>query len=882
MDAEQLFARLRQQGSLTDAISTVDAIWSQRVEQYLANPAVSADGDSKSVKDAVWGMIDLQPSEVVVIDSPPLQRLRRIRQLGVSFLTYPTAGYSRFEHTLGALHQSERMLRAVGVRSGDMESQVMSTLGTVRLASLLHDVGHLPLSHIAERYYSLEECLNPAMVEVASALRNDVATALDVPRPQLAECLSAILIATPSMMAVLSRAGYTNNQIASAALAIVGRSWAPDEFFVTQVISNVVDADKLDYMFRDGFVTRVPLAVDLERLLYKLRAVRVSANVLPATRQGHIPRDATVLVLGTSVAGDRLAYEVTQARAMLFERVYFHHKTRAAERVALRGLAALDMPPTALLAFDDELFGDYGATRFPEALGETAARFADRRLPRRAFAISTAFASGQILEELWQSDQDDSPSDEYLEELPPKDARDEGGDQRLAKREVDWLLNDPEGRRELEGMILAEIGRLATLLDEPGDAEVWVDTAARPVGTGDAALVVVRPDGSIGTDQGYAPTAAAETYEPLHIAFVFVDDTADRLSLAHMACEFAIAGKLGLAFDRNAADYAKVNWDSVQEKKRAAERLDADVFEQYGYLRPASQYAGSAAAAEMIDTLARRFHKFSTDQDVHVDAERMRSFLDQFPESLARPMLLALERVQFLDRQAFGGFATYLEGTAPEGAVLVPLTSAFGKSADHLPYFFADQDLTCPILSLQEALDGDTPIVIYDDLLLSGTQSEKILRTWCGERKHLSSTVLNDGQLGRLRDRLVAFRFGWAWEPGVEHLRAIAGELGFAQEVHALRNDAAAESPLAGLPEEQELRGFLANVGESLLASTRGRQPTAPWTSAQCRENALGYGNSERLVVTEYNTPAGTLTALWKRGAYRRAEWLPLFPRRRS
>jgi hypothetical protein len=487
-----------------------------------------------------------------------------------------------------------------------------------------------------------------------------------------------------------------------------------------------------------------------------------------------------------------------------------------------------------------------------------------------------------VLEDLWQTDQDDAFSDEFLEDLPEEDERDAGGDQRLAKRAVDWILNDPRRRQELEAAILSEIGRLAVLLNEPGETEVWVDTPARPVGTADAALVVVRPDGSIGTDQGYAPTAAAETYEPLHIAYVFVDDTADRLTLVFIACEFALAGQLGIAFDRNAADYAKIDWDAVEEKKRIAERTDAGIFERHGFLRPASQFADSSEAAETIDALVLRFHKFSTDHEVHVDAARIREFLDQFPEALVRSMLMALVHVEFLDRQSFSGFAAYLDNLAPEGAVLVPLTSAFGKSADHLPYFFADQELACEILSLQGALELDAPIVIYDDVLLSGTQSEKILRTWFGQRKHISSSALNEQQLERLQERLDSFQFGWAWEPGVEHLRSVAADVGLSQEVHALRKEAAADSPLAGLPDEQELREFLATVGESLLLTTRGQQPTAPWSKERCRENALGYGNSERLVVTEYNTPAGTLTALWKRGAYRQAEWLPLFPRRRS
>src|SRR5205807_6456918 len=121
--------------------------------------------ETKAVKDAVWGMISLTRQEVLVLDSPPLQRLRRIRQLGLGYLVYPTAGYSRFEHTLGAVNQADRMLRAVASRTGRLigdgkderrvgEEEVLASLGVVRLAALLHDIGHLPLSHVSERFYT--------------------------------------------------------------------------------------------------------------------------------------------------------------------------------------------------------------------------------------------------------------------------------------------------------------------------------------------------------------------------------------------------------------------------------------------------------------------------------------------------------------------------------------------------------------------------------------------------------------------------------------------------------------------------------------------------------------------------------------------------------
>ena len=130
--AEGLVAKLLQTEHFGSWVAQHDADVADEIGAYLKRLSETFGPDeaaveqrSKAVKDSLWGMIDLDGPELVVVDSPPLQRLRRVRQLGFGYLTYPTAGYSRFEHSLGAMHQSERLLRAVQRRSDEALAPIL-------------------------------------------------------------------------------------------------------------------------------------------------------------------------------------------------------------------------------------------------------------------------------------------------------------------------------------------------------------------------------------------------------------------------------------------------------------------------------------------------------------------------------------------------------------------------------------------------------------------------------------------------------------------------------------------------------------------------------------------------------------------------------------
>ncbi len=113
----------------------------------------------KVIRDSVHGLIPLRPDEgylLDLIDTPEFQRLRRIRQLGVSNITYPGAEHTRFSHSLGVLCFAGRILDHLKLRyqkHGEILSLVETHTRTVKAAALLHDTGHGPFSHMIERSF---------------------------------------------------------------------------------------------------------------------------------------------------------------------------------------------------------------------------------------------------------------------------------------------------------------------------------------------------------------------------------------------------------------------------------------------------------------------------------------------------------------------------------------------------------------------------------------------------------------------------------------------------------------------------------------------------------------------------------------------------------
>ena len=112
------------------------------------------------IRDPIFGFVEFNEWEKEIINSAPFQRLRRIRQLALTDMVYPGALYSRFEHSLGVMHFSALMFDAIVSNSRNKkiletemnyrEAGLERDKQMIRLAALLHDIGHAPFSHASE------------------------------------------------------------------------------------------------------------------------------------------------------------------------------------------------------------------------------------------------------------------------------------------------------------------------------------------------------------------------------------------------------------------------------------------------------------------------------------------------------------------------------------------------------------------------------------------------------------------------------------------------------------------------------------------------------------------------------------------------------------
>ncbi|MBM4387765.1 MAG: HD domain-containing protein, partial [Deltaproteobacteria bacterium] len=282
------------------------------------------------IRDPIHGPITVSEKEKAVIDHPLVQRLRRVKQLGFAELTFPGATHSRYIHSIGTMHLAGLAFDSIfhARPEGVSDKKLLQLRQCARLAGLLHDLGHPPLSHALESSFGGE----------------------GTPGIRTHEDLTVTLIKDREISRLLNdlfrEEGITSGDIAGLI------SGNPSEIFseggldlfpvLRQMISSEMDCDRMDYLLRDSFFTGVSYGnIDLKWLISNL--------------SWHETGGRLYLTLNSRAV---FTFEdFLLSRYHMFLMIYFHNKTVIYERILQRfvetGHLRIPLEPGAFIVCDD-------------------------------------------------------------------------------------------------------------------------------------------------------------------------------------------------------------------------------------------------------------------------------------------------------------------------------------------------------------------------------------------------------------------------------------------------------------------------------------------------------------------------------------------------
>jgi len=272
------------------------------------------------VRDPVHGSIPILGEEIPILKHDFFQRLRNIKQLGFSEYVFPGATHTRFLHSIGVMHVGSKAFDKL-FPANLQNKEILRLKETFKLACLLHDIGHAPLSHSTETVMpNLSALKIPSSYLTKKDLQNDrQATHEDYTIKSIADSSF-----TESFKLVESGFGIDRNCVADL---IIGRTNTPEYFdykgtnyfpIFHQLISSELDCDRMDYLLRDSYFCGVSYGkYDLDWILDNIEACPIDGKAY----------------LGISERSVVTFDDFLLSRYHMFVMVYFHYRAVALEQL---------------------------------------------------------------------------------------------------------------------------------------------------------------------------------------------------------------------------------------------------------------------------------------------------------------------------------------------------------------------------------------------------------------------------------------------------------------------------------------------------------------------------------------------------------------------
>jgi len=260
------------------------------------------EAGNKVIRDPIHGNIKIKGYIAELLESPEVQRLYNIKQLGFAHLVFPGAHHTRLEHSLGAYHIASQISETLNIED--------DRRNMVTCAALLHDIGHGPFSHTLESI----------LLEKFGVDHIDLTEELILGEYEIFDSKEKDFIQSPSAAQILSK-----NDVDKAEIVNIIRGKTYKKSYLGQILNSTIDVDQLDYLLRDAYYTGVAYGmIDIERLLQTLM---IHEDNLTIKRKG----------VG-------VVENILMARGLMYSSVYFHKTVRIAELMLSKAIEEIPDP----------------------------------------------------------------------------------------------------------------------------------------------------------------------------------------------------------------------------------------------------------------------------------------------------------------------------------------------------------------------------------------------------------------------------------------------------------------------------------------------------------------------------------------------------------
>lgn len=859
---------------LKDFCSLLEELAASHLRTYTERLKVQGCPTLKEFNDPVWQTIVLEPDEVALLDSPLWQRLRYIRQLGVAHWVYPGTTHTRFEHTLGTVHQIQRVIDSLNTPFPDGDKPIPKKESRLlRLTMLCHDIGHAAMSHVSEN------ALNS--LGQSEDICTEFAQDNQIESIKLSEAASFVLVGSPAFRELLefleSACGPgADDTIKFVQRGIIGHPISNERPLLQELVNGPFDADKLDYLTRDARMAGVPEVTDVARLIRKLRAVRLNEEQLPEQIADAVQGGETYYwFFGVALSGGRTLDELMLARTLLFDKIYRHQKVRSAEKMveALLSCLSLDKKVDAtklVYSYEDDALIRIGSDSGPRQSreGRVAADIARRLRLRQLFIRAIAFSQTMY-------------GDPYKGETEQRQ-----GLERFIRHAGDWSR-----RYRIQQDLAGMTGRLIESLPEASRPDIDLadlryyiqldppETASRVGETERAFLVTRRKELYPFRDETAEAAGWSHAYQMARdLGYVFT--TVELAPMVYLAAEAYLRKVYGVRIPDTIYSYVRVDAEQISSLRREAhkgrfyEGLPRDLW-------PISKRFDTAGMRSSIRDIAASMKSYSGPGGVKVDEERLMSYLQQFEQDdLIDSVAQCLKGIKLIGREEILRAVQCSLEAHPglRGAVFCP----FGEPKDSSAICtYVVNDLSeCEgwsVVSLPEAL-AKGKLIFVDDFIGSGRQAVTIIESYLGLEPSYdlgeARGTLSEEQREAFRRAEIGFAFCAGLDEGKATLKNRLDELEVESFVSLGLREAEIPTLRSVLGEGEKATAF-ENHCRELGLELLGDDPKKA-------KRALGYGNLGLLLAFLYNTPAQTLTCFWASGEWRGHPWEPLLPRRKK